>query len=705
MKLTPAASILTSASPEPGVGCGISTAWRTSGPPGVWTRMAFIALHNIGLLREVRQDCILGRGGRVMMETARRLLTEAGSDKQVRAYWETVARLLSEQARGVGLELVYQGVNEASTLVAGPVGQSGDAVVVRWEEGERRVQATFASVPPGVTANELQASLDVASQLAIMVGRRSELERERRLGSFLIELSRWLLATPDRDLLLRYTMQSLMSLVGAEGAYVALRESHEEDLRVVIALGMAEDKKGMTLPLAASTTGSVVRSGQPLVTANIFAEPDVYPPADSSGLACSMMLAPLQTSARVVGAAGVIRYRKPGAAAPPPFSLAELHYCTAVAAHIASGMELAHAVQSSREAAQRAAAMVNASPLPMALVDAHGRVLQLNAAGRAVFGVTGPGAPAGTTLQELGLSSSEVAFRDVLSRASFQPPWHGRVVVATDSGNRRICDCTVTVLSGLGSDNVLVALYDRTDELRAQRELIAREKLATVGEIASGVAHEVNNPLAAIRMEAELLGRSSKDPDTNTTAMTITREVDRAARIVRSLLRLARRADTAPTRVQINDLVHDVAEIRQRVLRADNVEFRTRLDQSAPAVLGLGQELQQVVINLVTNAEHVVKGREPAVIQLTTLAREGWVRLVVEDSGPGVPPEIRGRIFDPFFTTKGPDEGTGLGLAICQRVVTEVGGKLWLEDSSLGGARFVVELPAAPEQVSTAAIG
>src|SRR2546426_5222320 len=90
----------------------------------------------------------------------------------------------------------------------------------------------------------------------------------------------------------------------------------------------------------------------------------------------------------------------------------------------------------------------------------------------------------------------------------------------------------------------------------------------------------------------------------------------------------------------------------------------------------------------------------------TTLFRsEGWVRLVVEDSGPGVPPEIRGRIFDPFFTTKGPDEGTGLGLAICQRVVIEVGGKIWLEDSELGGARFVVELPAAPENVATSTIG
>src|SRR5207249_8746068 len=146
--------------------------------------------------------------------------------------------------------------------------------------------------------------------------------------------------------------------------------------------------------------------------------------------------------------------------------------------------------------------------------------------------------------------------------------------------------------------------------------------------------------------------------------------------------------------------VHDVAEIRRRVLRADNVEFQSTIDQAAPPVLGLGQELQQVVINLVTNAEYAVRGRSPAIIHLATQAREGWVRLTVEDSGAGVPPEIRGRIFDPFFTTKGPDEGTGLGLAICQRVVAEVGGKVWLEDSpGLGGGVIMGEKAGQLEPV------
>jgi two-component system NtrC family sensor kinase len=381
-----------------------------------------------------------------------------------------------------------------------------------------------------------------------------------------------------------------------------------------------------------------------------------------------------------------------------------LHYVTAVVAHIAGGIELSQAVAATRAAADRARAMVDASPLPMVLVDQGGVVHQLNEAAIRVFAIAGQEAAIGRHLEALGLSPSGVTVRLMLTGRRDGDPWHGRVLVTQASGDRRICDCTVTDLRGLGSEDLLVALYDRTDELRAQRELIAREKLATVGEIASGVAHEVNNPLAAIRMEAELLTRASRDPDANAAATTIMREVDRAARIVRSLLRLARRSDTTPTRIQINELVRDVAEIRQRVLRADNIEVQAQMDQGAETVLGLGQELQQVVINLVTNAEHAVRGRSPAIIQLTTHARESWVRLTVEDSGPGVPAEIRERIFDPFFTTKDPDEGSGLGLSICQRVVSEVGGKIWLEESeALGGAKFIVELPVAP--VRTDVIG
>src|SRR5216110_3029652 len=642
-----------------------------------------------------------------MRDALQALLREASDAKRSADFWRAAATILSGWAGGARLAITYKGINETGSVNAGSDDRSGRSLTAEWRDPDgRHVQASLAGAPPALPASELEAALEFASRLAVMVGRRAALERERRLGSFVVELARWLLAAPETQLLLRYTLQSLMELVEAQGAFVALKQPDGENLRISPALGEATPVDGLILGLETSATGKVVRTGEALITADLRTEPDASPivAALAEGVRAALIV-PLRVSQGTVGAVGLLRYQQTGAPAPAPFSLHELHYVSAVAAHIAGGIELSEAVAATRAAADRARAMVDASPLPMVLVDTAGTVRQLNEAAMHVFGLATKEAGVGRHLEKLGLSPSGLTVRLMLAGRQEGQPWHGRVLVTQGAGDRRICDCTVTDLRGLGSQDLLVALYDRTDELRAQRELIAREKLATVGEIASGVAHEVNNPLAAIRMEAELLGRSSKDPDTNTTAMTITREVDRAARIVRSLLRLARRADTTPTRVQINDLVHDVAEIRQRVLRADNVQFRTRLDQSAPAVLGLGQELQQVVINLVTNAEHVVKGREPAVIQLTTQAREGWVRLVVEDSGPGVPAEIRGRIFDPFFTTKGPDEGTGLGLAICQRVVTEVGGKLWLEDSALGGARFVVEMPAAPEHVTPNAIG
>src|SRR6266702_544705 len=633
-----------------------------------------------------------------MLDPIRKLLTEAGKAKQTRAFWQTVTDILSEYAGGARVELTYKGLSESGTLDAGAAGTDGETFLTDYHDAEgRHVSARFEGLPAGFPGEVLRSTIEIATHLAVMVARRSGLERERRLGTFLVELSRWLLAAPERELLLRYTLQSVTSLVDAQGAYVALRGVTPDTLRVASTVGQCVELDGAEIAIDASATGRVIRTGEPFLTDNILNEADAQRGLSPSGLARAAMIAPLRTSSGVAGAVGVVRYLRTGAEESLPFTLMELQYLTAVAAYIAGGLELSEAVSGARAAAERAHAMVDGSPLPMVLVSRAGRVLQLNQAGCRLFGIPSEAQALDTHLEALGLSPSEISLHLVLTRARDGAPWHGRVLVTRPSGDRRLCDCTVTGLSGAGPDSLLVALYDRTDELRAQRDLIAREKLATVGEIASGVAHEVNNPLAAIRMEAELLGRSTKDEEASTAAASIVREVDRAARIVRSLLRLARRADLTPVRIQLNELVRDVAEIRQRVLRADNIEVRTRMDHAAEAVLGLGQELQQVVINLMTNAEHAVRGRPNAVIELATEARQDWVRLTVEDSGPGVPPDVRSRIFDPFFTTKSPDEGSGLGLSICQRVVAEVGGRIWLEDSAtLGGAKFVVELPAAP---------
>src|SRR3989442_878893 len=362
-----------------------------------------------------------------MLEPIRRLLNEASTSTGTKAFWQAAARILSEWAGGALVQLDYRGLNESGAATAGTTA-SGSPVAVDWQDTDgRHVHGEFAAIPPGAGTADVRATIEVATHLAVMVGRRASLERERRLGTFLVELSRWLLAAPERELLLRYTLESLLSLVDAQGAYVALRGGEGGMLRVAATVGHCVEFDGFEIGLTTSTTGRVVRTGDALLTQNILAEPDCSPALSPSGTARGALIAPLRTAGGVQGAQA--------------------------------------------------------------------------------------------------------------------------------SGDRRVCDCTITGLSGIDSKNLLVALYDRTDELRAERELVAREKLATVGEIASGVAHEVNNPLAAIRMEAELLARASRDPDVTAAAATMTREVDRAARIVRSLLRLARRADMTPTRVQMNELV------------------------------------------------------------------------------------------------------------------------------------------------------
>src|SRR6266581_5010559 len=354
-----------------------------------------------------------------MIDPIRRLLSEASASKETRSFWRTAAQVLSEWADGAHVRLTYRGLREAGTIDAGPNVPGGDPLRVESHDTEgRQVEVAILGAPAAFALGDLKAVLEVASHLAVMVGRRASLERERRLGAFLVELSRWLLAAPDRELLLRYTLQSLASLVEAQGAYVALKNTDGKTLRIAATVGQCVEMQGVTLPIT-STTGRVTTSGEALVSENLALEPDSYHQASPSGMARAAMIAPLKTSAGAVGAVGVVRYLSRGGDAPPPptFSLVDLQYFTAVAAHIAGGLELAEAVAGAHIVAQQARAMVNGSPLPLALVDREGRLEQLNQAGCRLFGLADESKSVGKHLEGLGLSPSGVSLHVVLGRA------------------------------------------------------------------------------------------------------------------------------------------------------------------------------------------------------------------------------------------------------------------------------------------------
>ena len=236
------------------------------------------------------------------------------------------------------------------------------------------------------------------------------------------------------------------------------------------------------------------------------------------------------------------------------------------------------------------------------------------------------------------------------------------------------------------------------EELQSlQRQVIRQERLAAVGQLVSGVAHEINNPLQAILGFAELLQMQPDMPDSVKGDLSlIQKESARACGIIRNLALFARQqtGDSGP--VRFTDVITSVAELRQRRLESEDIELRVE-DRSTQPVLAVLAELQQVVLNFVVNAEQaiVMSGRQPGRITLRTRDEGNRVVLEVEDTGPGVPPELEARLFQPFFTTKPVGQGTGLGLSVSYGIIDSLGGRIGYRSAPAGGGIFYVDLPAA----------
>ncbi|HKO05033.1 MAG TPA: ATP-binding protein [Candidatus Acidoferrales bacterium] len=221
------------------------------------------------------------------------------------------------------------------------------------------------------------------------------------------------------------------------------------------------------------------------------------------------------------------------------------------------------------------------------------------------------------------------------------------------------------------------------------------EKMAALGQLVSGIAHELNNPLTSIVGYAQrLLGRAAGDAE----LQHIFDEAQRAGAIVRNLLLFAREAKPERKRVRLNEIVKQTVALRDYVLRVENVSLTLDLEPGLPPVLADPHQLQQLVLNLLINAEQAVEngpGRGEIEVRTSSVERRG-VRLEVRDDGGGIPPEVLPRIFDPFFTTKLAGAGTGLGLSIVSAIAQEHGGEVRVESEPGRGATFIVELPSAP---------
>lgn len=269
---------------------------------------------------------------------------------------------------------------------------------------------------------------------------------------------------------------------------------------------------------------------------------------------------------------------------------------------------------------------------------------------------------------------------------------------------------SITYSTPQKDEEVLCLIRDVTDQKMLQEQLIQSEKMSAIGQLVSGVAHELNNPLAGISAFAQLLLAEKRfPPDQRTAAETIYSEARRASRIVQNLLTFARqhKAEKVPT--ALNQVLDDTLELRGYELRVRGIDVRREYDESLPDTMADAHQLQQVFLNLITNAEQAMEQRDGHHHRLTVRTRRSGtaIRIEVEDTGGGIPPNLIERIFNPFFTTKPTGSGTGLGLSISLGIVREHEGKIWAENAvgaggsgSAGGARFIVEIPVTEPHTS-----
>ena len=239
------------------------------------------------------------------------------------------------------------------------------------------------------------------------------------------------------------------------------------------------------------------------------------------------------------------------------------------------------------------------------------------------------------------------------------------------------------------------------------RQFMQASKLASIGELSAGVAHEINNPLAIILTERQiLLDEAGQLPDLNTdfkvqfldSMEQIDVQIQRCKRITHNLLRFSRRTQSVIETVDINEFIGEVVELMEREARTSGIKFSTDLEENLPTLRSDPSQLQQVFLNMITNAMDAHDGMPYGTIRIHTRSAENnrGVNIGIADSGSGIAPENLAKIFDPFFSTKAVGKGTGLGLSICYSIIQRLGGDIGIESEVGKGTEFLLFLPLEP---------
>ena len=522
--------------------------------------------------------------------------------------------------------------------------------------------------------------------------RRAAEELNRRLSELfsLQELSYVLSDSLELDRIVEQVVRYAVRFLDAQGALLALLgDAPGDPLQVAAAEGSLAQLRGQKIQgddagLVARSTGhehlELIR--------NSGSEPTVIVKGFEAAAAAAV---PLRSHGSVIGTL-IITDPREGV-----FVREDIRLLSTLATHAAVVIANARFFEMVRRAKEQWETAFDALSEGIAVVDDEGRVRRSNRALADLLNMplqNVVGTPLGEAL--LGKPNALQELLAATRRGERPAP-----LVARSERLRRAVRVNAARIPGAATEqSIVVMVEDVTEQQALETQLVQSEKLAAVGQLVSGVAHELNNPLTSIAglseflLEQKELGKKDRGH-----LQVIQEQAERAGRIVRNLLTFARKGAAERVPVDLNDVIRRTLSLTSYDLKLKDIQVERELSGALPDVFGDRHGLQQVVLNLVTNAAHAVaeNPRErPREITVSTWF-DGQVHLRVADTGPGIPDEVAQSVFTPFFTTKEPGKGTGLGLSITYSIVESHGGQITLEPRTpRGGAAFRVDLPPAP---------
>ena len=522
--------------------------------------------------------------------------------------------------------------------------------------------------------------------------RRAAEELNRRLSELfsLQELSYVLSDSLELDRIVEQVVRYAVRFLDAQGALLALLgDAPSDPLRVAAAEGTLAPLRGQMIQGddAGLIARSTAREHLELIR-NSGAQPTEIVKGFQAAAAAAV---PLRSHGIVIGTL-VITDPKEGVFVPE-----DIRLLSTLATHAAVVIANARFFEMVRRAKEQWETAFDALSEGIAVVDDEGRVRRSNRALADLLNMPLPNV-VGTPLGEALLGKPN-ALQDLLvaTRRGDRPA----PLVARSERLGRAVRVNVAPIPGAATEqSIVVMVEDVTEQQALETQLVQSEKLAAVGQLVSGVAHELNNPLTSIAglseflLEQKELGKKDRGH-----LQVIQEQAERAGRIVRNLLTFARKGAAERVPVDLNDVIRRTLSLTSYDLKLKDIAVERELSGALPDVFGDRHGLQQVVLNLVTNAAHAVADNpreRPREITVSTWF-DGQVHLRVADTGPGIPDDIAQSVFTPFFTTKEPGKGTGLGLSITYSIVESHGGQITLEPRGpRGGAAFRVDLPPAP---------